>query len=318
MNGRLCGREPGSMSIVTLERTTEHIPFAVDATEPAMRRVAEGAEVAGAAAAPEQVAFSATSAVSFAGVTKRYVLAGRRERVTAVADVSFDVGAHELVCILGPSGCGKSTLLKMVAGLERPDAGAVHALGGVIRGPHPSRGMVFQDHALFPWLDVARNVAFGLELAGLSRAEVRGRVAQFVALTGLGGFERAYPHELSGGMKQRVGIARVLAMSPSVLLMDEPFGALDAFTRMEMQDDLQALWRSQPFTTLFVTHDVDEAVYLADRIVVMSRRPGRVKSIVPVPLARPRRRADMDFARIRKLVLDQYDRAPPPREDWTI
>jgi NitT/TauT family transport system ATP-binding protein len=259
-----------------------------------------------------------TAAVSFTRVSKHFVLAGRREHVSAVEDVSFDVAASELVCLLGPSGCGKSTLLKLVAGLERADSGTVHAGGDEVDGPHPSRGMVFQDHALFPWLDVARNVAFGLELARLPRAEVARRVARFVELTGLTGFERAYPHELSGGMKQRVGIARVLAMAPSVLLMDEPFGSLDAFTRIEMQEELQALWRREPFTTLFVTHDVDEAVYLADRIVVMSRRPGRVKSIVTVPLPRPRRRTDADFTRIRNQVLDQYDRSSPTRGDRSI
>jgi NitT/TauT family transport system ATP-binding protein len=250
-------------------------------------------------------------AVSFELVTKHFVLAGRRERVTAIEDVSFRVGTNEIVCLLGPSGCGKSTLLKLVAGLERPDAGALHAHGAEIAGPHPTRGMVFQDHALFPWLDVARNVAFGLELAHVRRAEIAHRVARLIELTGLAGFEHAYPHELSGGMKQRVGIARVLAMAPSVLLMDEPFGSLDAFTRFEMQEELQALWRHQPFTALFVTHDVDEAVYLADRIVLVSRRPGRVKSIVHVPLQRPRCRTDAEFSRIRAMVLEQFDRTAP-------
>ncbi|HTN51580.1 MAG TPA: ABC transporter ATP-binding protein [Anaeromyxobacter sp.] len=264
--------------------------------------------------APEQPAVQSIPSVWFDGVTKRFALAGQRERVTALEDVSFDVGGGEIVCLLGPSGCGKSTLLKLVAGLERPDAGAVHSLGAEVRGPDPSRGMVFQDHALFPWLDVARNVAFGLEIAGLPRAEVSRRVAWFVQLTGLSGFERAYPHELSGGMKQRVGIARALAMAPSVLLMDEPFGSLDAFTRFEMQEELQALWRRSPFSMLFVTHDVDEAVYLADRIVVMTRRPGRVKTIVPVPLERPRHRTGPEFTLIRNLVLEQYDRAPAMRD----
>jgi NitT/TauT family transport system ATP-binding protein len=251
---------------------------------------------------------AAAPAVSFDAVTKHFALTDGRERVTAVEQVSFDVGANEFVCVLGPSGCGKSTLLKMVAGLERASAGAVEVLGEEIEGPHPSRGMVFQDHALFPWLDVARNVAFGLEMTRLPRGEIAERVERFVALAGLKGFERAYPHELSGGMKQRVGIARVLAMAPSVLLMDEPFGSLDAFTRIEMQEELQALWRVAPFTTLFVTHDVDEAVYLADRIVVMTRRPGRLKSIVPVRLPRPRQRTDPEFVAIRNHVLNLYDR----------
>jgi NitT/TauT family transport system ATP-binding protein len=247
------------------------------------------------------------------GVGKRFVLAGEDRALAALEDVSFEVGRDEFVCVVGPSGCGKSTLLKLVAGLVRPDQGAVRTLGHAVQGPHPSRGMVFQDHALFPWLDVARNVAFGLELAGLPRAEVADRVREFVALTGLSGFERAYPHELSGGMKQRVGIARVLAMHPQILLMDEPFGSLDAFTRSEMQEELQSLRARAPCATLFVTHDVEEAVYLSDRIVVMSRRPGRVKAIVPVLVERPRRPLDPEFVRVRQAVLELYDRAPPIR-----
>lgn len=256
---------------------------------------------------------AAEPAIAFGGVGKRFVLAGEDRPVVALEDVSFEVGRDELVCLVGPSGCGKSTLLKLVAGLVRPDQGTVRALGEDVRRPHPCRGMVFQDHALFPWLDVARNVAFGLELARLPCAEVAARVRELVALAGLSGFERAYPHELSGGMRQRVGIARVLAMRPEVLLMDEPFGSLDAFTRCELQEELQSLRGRAPCATLFVTHDVEEAVYLADRIVVMSRRPGRVKAIVPVPVERPRRRSDPEFLRARQRVLDLYDRAPAPR-----
>ena len=255
--------------------------------------------------------------VAFSGVAKTFPLAVGAP-VVALEHVSLDVHAHELVCLLGPSGCGKSTLLRMVAGLERPCAGTVRVDGEEVRAPHASRGMVFQDHALFPWLDVAGNVAFGLEIAGLPRAEIARRTERFIRRAGLTGFERAFPHQLSGGMRQRVGIARVLALAPSVLLMDEPFGALDAFTRMDMQDELVALWRESPFTTLFVTHDVDEAVFLADRVVVMSRRPGRVKAIEPVPLARPRRRTDPEFARLRTKVLANYDRSPPREDDWSI
>jgi NitT/TauT family transport system ATP-binding protein len=265
---------------------------------------------------PQQGARAA--AVTFTRVAKRFQLAADGETVTALEDVSFSVHEHEVVCLLGPSGCGKSTLLRMVAGLERPSGGEVRVAGELVRGPHPSRGMVFQDHALFPWLDVARNVAFGLELAGLGRAEVAARVAHLVRLTGLVGFERAYPHQLSGGMKQRVGIARILALRPAVLLMDEPFGALDAFTRMDLQSELVALWRECPFTALFVTHDVDEAVFLADRIVVMSCRPGRVNGTVSVPLARPRRRTDPDFSLLRTRVLEHYDRPAPRLDDWSI
>ncbi|WP_242393668.1 ABC transporter ATP-binding protein [Anaeromyxobacter oryzisoli] len=256
------------------------------------------------------------SAVSFAGVTKRFRIAGGGP-VVALEEVSLEVRPHEFVCLLGPSGCGKSTLLRMVAGLERPCAGQVTVGGVAVSGPHSSRAMVFQDHALFPWLDVARNVAFGLEMNGTPGPEIRRRVAHFIHLTGLGGFERAYPHQLSGGMKQRVGIARVLALAPEVLLMDEPFGALDAFTRMELQGELVSLWQREPFTTLFVTHDVDEAVFLADRVVVMSRRPGRAKAVLSVNLPRPRRRTDPAFAALRTRVLAQFD-AAPALEDWSI
>jgi NitT/TauT family transport system ATP-binding protein len=247
--------------------------------------------------------------IRFSNVTKAFAVEGGKRRVRALDDVSFAVGGSELVCLLGPSGCGKSTLLKMAAGLEFPDSGAVTADGRPVGAPHPDRAMVFQDYALFPWLTVEENVAFGLKLDGQGRQEVRERTARFVSLVGLNGFEKTRPHQLSGGMKQRVGIARVLAMSPRVLLMDEPFGALDAFTRMEMQEELMGLREAKPFTTLFVTHDVEEAVYLADRIVVMTSRPGRIKTIIPVPLGRPRFRTDPDFVGIRNHVLKQYERA---------
>jgi NitT/TauT family transport system ATP-binding protein len=169
--------------------------------------------------------------------------------------------------------------------------------------------MVFQDYALFPWLTVEQNVRFGLELKGCSKSTIFETVARFINLVGLMGFENAFPKQLSGGMKQRVALARVLAMSPNILLMDEPFGALDSFTRMEIQTELIQLWQPQPFTTLFVTHDIEEAVYLADRIVVMTPRPGRVKTIVKVGLSRPRRRTDLAFTEIRNHVLDQYERS---------
>ncbi|MGB8932363.1 MAG: ABC transporter ATP-binding protein [Anaeromyxobacteraceae bacterium] len=256
--------------------------------------------------------------MSFGKVAKRFALPGAERPFDALEDVSFEVAEHEIVCLLGPSGCGKSTLLRMVAGLERPCGGDVLVGGQPVPAPGPSRGMVFQDHALFPWLDVTRNVAFGLEVAGVPPAEAARRVDHLIGLTGLRGFERAYPHQLSGGMKQRVGIARVLAVRPSVLLMDEPFGALDAFTRAELQEELVGLWRREPFTMLFVTHDVGEAVFLADRIVVMSRRPGRVKALVPVPLPRPRRRVDGDFAWLCSRVLEHYDRSPARTDDWSI
>ena len=169
--------------------------------------------------------------------------------------------------------------------------------------------MVFQDYALYPWLTVEQNISFGLELRGDDKTGIRQAAARFVELVGLEGFGKAFPRQLSGGMKQRVALARVLVMSLRILLMDEPFGALDSFTRMEMQAELVNLWQQQPSTVLFVTHDIEEAVYLADRIVVMTPRPGQVKTIVSVPLGRPRRRTDRDFTEIRNHVLEQYERS---------
>jgi NitT/TauT family transport system ATP-binding protein len=254
----------------------------------------------------------------FNNTQKTFDVRGSKDRLTALDDVSFSVCGKELVCLLGPSGCGKSTLLKMAAGLEFPDSGSVTADGETIKRPHPDRGMVFQDYALFPWLSVEENIAFGLEVNGVDRQTVREKIDRFISLVGLKGFEKAHPYQLSGGMKQRVGIARMLAMSPKLMLMDEPFGALDAFTRMDMQEELTNLWLTEPFTTIFVTHDVEEAVYLADRIVVMTCRPGKIKTIVPVPLARPRERTAYDFVRIRNHVLKQYERTPAPPVEYSI
>lgn len=260
--------------------------------------------------------------VTFENVSKTYALesAGKNavKRLLALKDVSFSAWSEEFVCLLGPSGCGKSTLLKMAAGLENAEQGDVIADGEPVQSPDSSRGMVFQDYALFPWLTVEQNVRFGLELNGHSKSIVVETAARFIHLVGLTGFENAFPKQLSGGMKQRVALARVLAMSPKILLMDEPFGALDSFTRMEMQAELVNLWQRQPFTTLFVTHDIEEAVYLADRIVVMTPRPGRVKTVIKVGLSRPRRRTDFAFAEIRNHVLDQYERSSSYELEYQI
>jgi NitT/TauT family transport system ATP-binding protein len=222
------------------------------------------------------------------GIAKTYT-DRRGQEVEALRDVSAVVPAQELVAVLGPSGCGKSTLLQILAGLLRPTRGAVH-----FEGPadgRPLTAMVFQEFALFPWRTVQANVEFGLEERGLPAAERRQRARDFVALTGLGGFEQKYPHQLSGGMRQRVGIARALAVDPAVLLMDEPFSALDAQTRLLMQEELLALWERTRKTILYVTHNIHEAVYLADRVIVLSRRPGRLLAEVPIPLPRPRTEA---------------------------
>jgi NitT/TauT family transport system ATP-binding protein len=244
-------------------------------------------------------------------VSKHYDVEGERKQLLALRDASLSVAAEEFVCLLGPSGCGKSTILKMIAGLEETKEGDVAIDGQQVKSPLPGCGMVFQEYALFPWRSVEQNVAFGLELHDRNKQAIHKTVARFIQLVGLQGFEKSLPRELSGGMKQRVAIARVLAMSPRLLLMDEPFGALDSFTRMELQEELVRLWQQQKFTCLFVTHDIEEAVYLADRIVVMTPRPGSIKKIVSVPVSRPRKRTDARLIEIRNHVLEQYERSSP-------
>jgi NitT/TauT family transport system ATP-binding protein len=208
--------------------------------------------------------------------------------VEALRDVVLALPRGQLSTLLGPSGCGKTTLLKIIAGLIPPDAGEVWVKGRKVQGPGPERAFVFQDFALLPWANVLRNVAFGLELRGIPR-DVRNEVARrHIAEVGLAGFEGSYPNQLSGGMKQRVGLARALATGPEVLLMDEPFAALDAQTRDIMQAELLRIWQEERKTVLFVTHQIEEAVYLSDKVIVMSKRPGRVKSIIDVDLPRPR------------------------------
>lgn len=209
-------------------------------------------------------------------------------QVSALEGLSFDVKAGEFLCLLGTSGCGKSTILNVLAGFVAPTSGEVLLDGLPIAGPGPDRAMVFQRHALFPWKTVAGNVEFGLRMLGRSQNERRNRAAELIRLVGLSGFEKRYPAELSGGMEQRVGLARTLAVDPIVLLMDEPFGSLDAQTRIMMQELLLEIWDEADKTVVFVTHDVDEAVLLADRILVLTARPGSVKAEIPVNLPRPR------------------------------
>jgi len=220
------------------------------------------------------------------GVSKTYV-DRRGQALVALEDVSLTVAAEEFVAVLGPSGCGKSTLLQLVAGLLAPSAGRIY-FEGARRDGRPLTAMVFQEFALFPWRTVQANVEFGLEELGVPAEERARRARALIELTGLAGFERRYPHQLSGGMRQRVGIARALAVNPLVLLMDEPFSALDAQTRELLQEELLTLWERTRTTVLYVTHNIQEAVFLADRVVVLSRRPGRVLADVAVTLPRPR------------------------------
>jgi NitT/TauT family transport system ATP-binding protein len=204
----------------------------------------------------------------------------RGRAVLALDDVSLAVGAKEFVALLGPSGCGKSTLLYLIGGFLPNETGTIAVDGKPVRAPGPDRGIVFQHFALFPWKTVRANILYGLERQGLPRAERAARAQAFIDLVGLKGFEDSYPSQLSGGMRQRTAIARTLAFNPGILLMDEPFGALDAQTRALMQSELLGILRRDPKTVIFVTHDVQEAVYLADRVAVMSARPGRIKAIV--------------------------------------
>jgi NitT/TauT family transport system ATP-binding protein len=221
--------------------------------------------------------------ISIAGV-KHVYRPPRGRAVLALDDVSLEIGAREFVALLGPSGCGKSTLLYLIGGFLPCEGGEIAVDGKKVASPGPDRGIVFQHFALFPWKSVRANILYGLERQGLPRAEREARAQAFIDLVGLKGFEESYPAHLSGGMKQRAAIARTLAFNPATLLMDEPFGALDAQTRSLMQSELLAILRRDPKTVIFVTHDVQEAVYLADRVAVMSARPGRIKAIVDIKL----------------------------------
>jgi NitT/TauT family transport system ATP-binding protein len=216
------------------------------------------------------------------------VFESSKEPVVALEDINLTVERGELAVIVGPSGCGKSTLLNIVAGLERETSGQAVLEGAPITCPGADRGMVFQSYTLFPWLTVRKNVEFGLRLKGVSKAERGNTARKYLNLVGLGDFENALPKELSGGMKQRVAIARVLANNPVMLLMDEPFGALDAQTRLLLQELLLDVWRQEQTTILFITHDIDEAILLADNVYIMSRRPGRIKAKIPIDIPRPR------------------------------
>ena len=236
-------------------------------------------------------------------VSKQFELQGRR--IDALRDAQLRVCKGEFVCLIGASGCGKSTLLRIVAGFEAPTRGQALMWSVPIAGPGPERGMVFQDYALFPWLTVRGNIGFGPLARGRPAAEVRDTVERFIALVGLQPFADAYPHQLSGGMKQRVAIARVLANDAELVLMDEPFGALDAMTRERLQDELLDIWQRTGLTVLFVTHSIEEAVFLADRIVVMSPGPGRIESEVIVPLPRPRSVVAPEFNALRRELAQQ-------------
>jgi NitT/TauT family transport system ATP-binding protein len=240
------------------------------------------------------------TAIRVSGVHKTFSAGGRE--VVALAGIDLEIERGELVCLLGPSGCGKSTLLNAIAGFAPPTAGTIVAEGRPVTSPGPDRAMVFQEYALFPWMTVERNVAFGLEMKGVPAAEIRERVAALLAKLHLTEFRERFPKDLSGGMRQRVAIARVLAIDPPMLLMDEPFGALDALTRRNLQDELLRIWSELRKTIVFVTHGIEESIYLADRVVVMTYRPGTIKRILPVTLPRPRDPASPAFNDLKRQV----------------
>jgi NitT/TauT family transport system ATP-binding protein len=235
------------------------------------------------------------------GVNKLFLSDGKE--MEALHDINLSIRENEFVCFIGPSGCGKTTLLRIIAGLEKASSGTVTLAGDPITGPGPERGMVFQEYSLFPWRTVLENISFGPELKGVSTTEREARSRQYLKMVGLERFEARYPHELSGGMKQRVAIARALVNDPRALLMDEPYGALDAQTRNIMQSELLRIWEEEKKTVVFVTHSVDEAIYLADRIVIMSARPGRIKDIIEIHIPRPRNRTSPDVNIIRDRIL---------------
>lgn len=240
--------------------------------------------------------------ISVERVVKNFTDSTGRE-VEALQGIDLVIDPGEFVSLVGPSGCGKSTLLRIIAGLDVVTSGAIKLDGEVIDQPHYTRGLVFQDPTLFPWLTIRRTIGVGLDARRIDRS-CGNEVEEYIKLVGLNGFGDSYPHQLSGGMAQRVALARALINHPKVLLLDEPLGALDAFTRMQMQDEILRIWQERKTTMIFVTHDIDEAVYLSDRIVIMSPRPGKIQEIINVPIGRPRARNHADFFHLRSKILE--------------
>jgi NitT/TauT family transport system ATP-binding protein len=243
--------------------------------------------------------------ISLKGVEKRFVTAQGLEQV-ALSSVDLEIQAGEFVCLVGPSGCGKTTLINLMAGFEKPSDGSITIDGKPVTGPDRDHIMIFQDYGLYPWRTVLGNVMFGLESRGVVAHEARAKALATLELVGLRQAAEKHPHELSGGMKQRVAIARALAVEPSVLFMDEPFAALDAFSRMHLQDELLRLWQESRPTVIFVTHDLDEAIALGQRVVLMAPAPGRIQRILEVSLPHPRERTRDDFAIFRRELFKEF------------
>ncbi len=248
----------------------------------------------------------AQTVINFDRLSKEFITRNG-DSFLAVDNISLEIPGNSFTCIVGPSGCGKSTLLRIAAGLEKSSRGTVLYKGNGITGPKAEVGMVFQEYSLFPWLNVLDNVAAGLDFAGMEKKERYSRAEHFIRMINMIDFKNSYPHELSGGMRQRVAIARALANDPDVLLMDEPFGALDAHTRILLQKELLKVWEMTRKTIVLVTHSVDEAIYLADKIVIMSSRPGRINEVLNVDMERPRSRSMPEFGRLTDFILKKLE-----------
>jgi sulfonate transport system ATP-binding protein len=252
--------------------------------------------------------------LTIGGVRKTFRHDG--QPVTALDNIDLSLGQGQFLSIVGASGCGKSTLLRIIAGLETAYDGDVRLDGRPITGPGLDRGMVFQEHRLLPWLTVRENISFGLN--NLPAEDVNRRIDDHLELVGLSAFANAYPGQLSGGMAQRVAIARALANRPRVLLLDEPFGALDALTKIQLQEEVLRIWQAERMTMILVTHDIDEAIYLGDRVVVMSSRPGTIKRVLPVTMPRPRDRNSQDFLQLRRAIYQEFFHSPEIADSYSI
>lgn len=258
-----------------------------------------------------------SSTINITNVSRTYTDTDGK-KVDALKDIDLDIRAGEFISFIGPSGCGKTTLLRLIAGLDKPQAGTLTIDGDRITGVDPERGYVFQQGSLFPWLDIEKNIAYGLRARKQLKAR-RDKIGEYISMVGLDGFEKSYPHQISGGMAQRVAIARALINEPKALLLDEPMGALDSFTRSDLQDKLLELWKQNGITMILVTHDIDEAIYLSDRIVIMTPRPGKISRIIDVDLPRPRQRGSGAFLSMRREILELFELAQAvPQPEYVI
>ena len=258
-----------------------------------------------------------SSSITISGVNRVYTDVDGN-KVNALNEVSLDIHPGEFISIIGPSGCGKTTLLRLIAGLDKPQSGELSIDGSRITDVDPERGYVFQQGGLFPWLTVEDNIAYGLKARKVFKQK-KSEIGKYISMVGLDGFEKSYPHQISGGMAQRVAIARALINEPKALLLDEPMGALDSFTRSDLQDKLLELWKDNGTTMVLVTHDIDEAIYLSDRIVIMTPRPGKISRIIDVDLPRPRQRGSGSFLSMRRDILELFELAQAqPQPEYVI